>query len=120
MRRLIAVLSLLTLTNLVFVMGSSACPLGGLAHEPETAAVGGAGHAGHDMGASGHQSHQVNADDETQADDCLTMGPCALTLDLATADADTAVAAEVARMVAVSDHRPSSASAAPELPPPRA
>jgi hypothetical protein len=120
-RRLIAALSLLSLANVVFVLGGSACPLAGTAHAVATAADAVAeGHAGHHMGTSDQSATELVDAGEEHQPACLTMGPCALTLDFVTTEAPAPGTATSHRVVAVSDHRPPSAATAPELPPPRA
>lgn len=123
MRRLIATLSLLALANLGFVQGSSACPLAGSTHHKTADVVAvGEGHAGHGMSSpvNTDSAQSMTDDASSHAPACLTMGPCAVTLDVArTGDAPSA-AVKVDRLLAVSDHLPRSAGIAPELPPPRA
>jgi hypothetical protein len=121
MRRLLAALSLLTLANLVFVLGGSACPLAGTTHVPVTTVSGGDhGHEGHDMSAHGPSVTESPGDDVATPPVCLTMGPCALTLDLAIGSTTVSGISGVDRVLAVSDHLPPSAALIPELPPPRA
>lgn len=122
MRRLIAALSLLALANLMFVQGGSACPLAGSAHHEQAAAQAVAGHGGHDMSSmENHNTAQsVPEDGSSHAPACLTMGPCAMTLDLARSGVAASTAAQVDRLLAISDHLPRSAGITPELPPPRA
>jgi len=123
MRRLIAALSLLAVSNLVFVQGGSVCPLAGVAHGAASSATttAASGHEGHDMGAPKHDMAQPAPDgDRAHTTDCLTMGPCVVTLDLAMAVVTTAAPGTVKTVIAASDHLPRSAGIAPELPPPRA
>ena len=120
-KRVIAVLSLFTLANLVFVMDGSACPLAGTAHAVTASADARTdGHDGHHAGTTDQMATElVDAPDEIPPS-CLTMGPCALTLDFVTTEAPATAAATSHNVVAASDHQPPSAATAPELPPPRA
>lgn len=121
MRRFIAALSLLTLANVVFVQGGSACPLGGGSHGvAATVGIDHSAHEGHDAGATQESSATELADEASHPLDCLTMGPCALILDVAGDDTATAGIPCANRVVAASEHLPPSTAFAPELPPPRA
>ena len=118
MRRLIAALSLLGLANLMFAQGGVPCPLKSH-HEHATSTM--AGHAHHDMAATtGDAALPMPDESSSHAPVCLTMGPCAVTLDIAGPVVSTYVIAGVDRMLALSDHLPPSAVIALELPPPRA
>lgn len=120
MRRLLAVLSLFSLANLVFVQGSTACPLTGTEHHA-AAKASASGHEGHDMAATGHELSQPVPDDGSpHAPACLTMGPCAVTVAIASSVNSAGVSQHAALVVATSDHLPPSAVIDPELPPPRA
>ena len=120
MRRLIAALSLLGLANLMFAQGGVPCPL--KSHHgqaPATAVV--MGHEHHDMGTRAHDVAVPLPDEgSSHAPVCLTMGPCAVTLDVSGPVVSTYMVAGVDRVLAASDHLPPSAVIAPELPPPRA
>ena len=120
MRRLVALLSLLSLANLVFVRGGTTCPL--TDHHGGTATATLTGHEGHDMSAmAGHDMAQPMPDENSShTPACLTMGPCALALDIAGAVVMTSTTAHADGVLAVSDHLPPSAALSPELPPPRA
>lgn len=124
MRRLIAALGLLSFTNLLLLQGSGACPQsGGLTHgsEPVSAPTGHAGHEGHVMAAAATgESLQQSPDSESHAPHCLTMGPCALTVDVGSVVVAATVGADAQRVAAGSDRRPLSLTTSPELPPPRA
>lgn len=120
MRRLIALLSLLSLANLTFVRGGAACPLNGH-HAQHVASASMSGHEGHDMGGmSNHEMVQPSSDDDAQPPTCLTMGPCALTLAVSDAIDVAYATGPVDRVIAISDHLPPSAALSRELPPPRA
>ena len=121
MRRLIAALSLFSLANLMFAQGGAECPLRG--HHAESAATSTmSGHEGHDMGATANHDMAQPApdDDASHVPACLTMGPCALTLDFTGAVVVTHLTMGTGHVIAVSDHLPPSATLSPELPPPRA
>jgi hypothetical protein len=125
MRRLIAVLSLFSLANLAFVQANRDCPLsGGSRHVPWA----GASHSGH----AAHGGHLANppADqgsfqsmpdgDVPKAPVCLTMGPCALTMNVSAIHVTSVPAWHPGRVELVSDHVPASLTLVPEPPPPRA
>ena len=118
MRRLIAALSLFGLANLMFAQGGVSCPLKSH-HQQATSTM--VGHDHHDMAGTTHDAAVPLPDESSpHAPVCLTMGPCAVTLDIAGAVVSTYVTAGVDRMLVASDHLPPSAVIAPELPPPRA
>ena len=120
MRRLVAVLSLFGLANLMFAQGGVPCPLKSH-HEAAPAATVMSGHEHHDVNATTHDAALPMPDETTShAPLCLTMGPCAVTLDIAGPVTPTSLIAHADRVFAVSDHLPPSAVIAPELPPPRA
>jgi len=121
MRRLLAVLSLFSLANLVFVQGGGACPLNGDEHRAEVAGASDrAGHEGHHMAAATHEVAPPMPDETApHAPACLTMA-CAFTLDIVGSFIATSTVVSVDRVLAASDHLPPSAVIAPELPPPRA
>ena len=120
MRRLIAALSLFSLANLMFAQGGVPCPLKSH-HEQAPASLVVHGHEHHDMGATTHDAALPMPDESSShAPVCMTMGPCAVTLDIAGPVVSTYVVAGVDRVLAASDHLPPSAVIAPELPPPRA
>jgi len=119
-RRFIAALSLLTLANVVFALGGSACPLAGSTHGvAATVPSDHSGHEGHHTGATQGPAATELADEMSHPPDCLTMGPCALILDVAGDDTATPGNPGANRVVAASDHLPPSTAFAPELPPPR-
>lgn len=126
MRRLIAALGLLSFANLVVLQGSGACPLsGGLTHGTRSVSApsGQAGHQGHAMAATVDEEalQQVPASPSPHAPpDCLTMGPCALALDVGGVVVVATPAVHAQRVVAGSDRLPPSLTTSPELPPPRA
>lgn len=124
MRRLIAAIGLLSFANLLLVQGSGACPQsGGLTHGTESvsAPTGHAGHEGHVMAAAANEeSLQQSPDSESShAPQCLTMGPCALTIDVGSVVVVASMGADAQRVVAGSDRLPLSLTTSPELPPPR-
>jgi hypothetical protein len=125
MHRLIAAIGLLSFANLMVLQASGACPLsGGTMHESASvsAASEHAGHDGHAMAASQdlESLQQSPAPDQSHAPACLTMGPCALTLDVSGAAVVAAAVGPAQGVVAGSDRRPPSLTTSPELPPPRA
>jgi hypothetical protein len=68
-----------------------------------------------------HGGSQAAPVDETpHAPACLTMGPCAVVLDLARFHSVPSAAPRVDHVVATSDRQPLSVGTTPELPPPRA
>ena len=119
MRRIIAALSLLSLTNLVFVQSGSACPLAPTEHS-DTAVL--TGHEGHDMGdmAMNHEKAQSLPDEgASHSSACPTMSACVATLDVVLeriADVRNAHTS----IDSISDDRPASLASTPESPPPRA
>ena len=120
MRRLIAALSLFGLANLMFAQGGVPCPVKSH-HDQAPAASAMTGHDHHDMAATTHDAALPMPDESSpHAPVCLTMGPCAVTLDLAGPVVSAYANAQVDRVLAISDHLPPSAVIAPELPPPRA
>ena len=116
MRRVIAVMSLMAVANLVFAQAGLACPLASVGHT-EVASAGATSHEGHDMslGASHHQESEP-----TKETGCLTMSPCLVAIDVASSESASAGSTHPDRILAGSDRRPSSLTATPELPPPRA
>jgi hypothetical protein len=125
MRRLIAALGLLSFANLMVLQASGVCPIsGGSTHGSTSASTPSehTGHEGHAMAAAAEDEalQQSPASESSHAPDCLTMGPCALTLDVR----DPAVVANAVAhpqwVAAGSDRVPSSLTTSPELPPPRA
>ena len=120
MRRLIAALSLFSLANLMFAQGGVACPLKSHHGQAQATSVM-AGHEHHDMGATTRDAALPMPDENSShAPACLTMGPCAVTLDIAGPVVSSYLTAGIDRVLAASDHLPPSAVIAPELPPPRA
>ena len=63
---------------------------------------------------------QSPSSESSHAPDCLTMGPCALTLDMSGMMVVAAKVDKAEGVVAGSDHWPPSLTTSPELPPPRA
>ena len=124
MRRLIAALGLLSFANLMVLQASGACPLsGGLTHGFRSVSTPSehAGHMGHAMAAAvdGESLQQSPASESSHGPDCLTMGPCALTLDVGGAAVVANAVAHPQRVTAGSDRVPPSLTTSPELPPPR-
>ena len=119
MRRWIAVLSLLSLTNIAFVSGGLSCPLVGNGqheeHAPSAAAV---AHEGHETGTN--DDLPASGDDLRHEATCLTMGPCVLTIDVIRAVSAVGRLPHPDAVAARSDHLPASQTLSPELPPPRA
>jgi len=125
MRRLIAAIGLLSFANLMVLQGSGACPLSGATPHESASVSAPAGHAGHDghaMAAAMNEEglQQAPAPDQSHAPACLTMGPCALTLDVGGAVVVATALGQAQRVVAGSDRLPPSLTTSPELPPPRA
>ena len=125
MRRLTAAIALLAFANLVFVQGSGACPLsGGSTHGSDVAASPAehSGHEGHALTSAPVEEAlgQAPSPDTPHPPSCLTMGPCALTLDLSGVVVATATVGASQGVVARSDRLPPSLTTSPELPPPRA
>jgi len=123
MRRLIAALSLVALANLIFAQAGSTCPLARGAHHAQQAPAPAAGmHEGHDMSAmSNHDTAQSAPDrDSTHAPACLTMGPCALALDVIEVVVTVEPRPDAQNVLAGSYRLPPSLTTSPELPPPRA
>jgi hypothetical protein len=60
---------------------------------------------------------QSPASESSHAPDCLTMGPCALALDVGGAVVVASTIAHAQRVVAGSDRLPPSLTTSPELPP---
>lgn len=125
MRRLIAALGLLSFANLLLVQGSGACPLSGGLTDGSGSVSAPAGHDGHDgyvmAAAANEESLQHSPDSESShAPRCLTMGPCALTVDVGSVVIVAGTSADAQRVVAGSDRPPPSLTTSPELPPPRA
>jgi hypothetical protein len=123
MRRLIAAIPSLV-ANLVGLQASGACPLsGGLAHGPESVSATSehAGHMGHAMAAAvdSESLQQSPGSESSHAPDCLTMGPCALALDVGGAVVVANAVDHAQRVAAGSDRLPRSLTTSPELPPPR-
>lgn len=123
MRQLIAVLATFSLANLLFVQGGLACPMASGEQHTASIAAEVPGHDGHE----GHHASQPASGDFAQSlpDDhtgeplCLTMGPCALTLDIA----QPAGIADESRpdvVVGMNAFLPRSLAATPDIPPPRA
>jgi hypothetical protein len=122
MHRLIAAFGLLSFANLMVLQGSGACPLSGVApHESASVSVQ-TGHAGHAMAAATDEEglQQPPAPDQSHLPACLTMGPCALTLDVGGAVVVATAEGHAPPVVAGSDRLPPSLTTSPELPPPRA
>jgi hypothetical protein len=125
MRRLIAAIGLLSFANLMVLQASGACPLsGGSTHGSTSVSAPSehAGHEGHVMAAAVDDEalQQAPASQSSHAPDCLTMGPCALALDVGGAVVVASTVAQAQRVAAGSDTLPPSLTTSPELPPPRA
>ena len=119
MRRLIAALSLFSLATLMFAQGGVPCAVKSHHDQaPATSVV--TGHEHHDVGHSRDVALPMPDENSSHAPVCLTMGPCAVTLDIAAPVVSTYVIAGIDRVLAASEHLPPSAVIAPELPPPRA
>jgi hypothetical protein len=127
LRRLIALFSLLSLTNLVFVQSGSAC---GLVPAADGASSSLSGHDGHDMGgvashemsggAADHEMFRTMPDDATtDSSTCPVMNACVVTLELVE-EPLVAVSTRHSHVAGGTDDRPMSPTAEPEIPPPRA
>ena len=115
MRRLIAVLSLMGLTNLVFVQAGSACPLVAMEHATGDSV---SGHEGHGEAMS-HDVPPMPDETTPHGSSCPAMNACVATLDLA-AERLATVAVRQPSVAGGSDDRPASLTPSPEIPPPRA
>jgi hypothetical protein len=123
-RRLIAALSLFSFANLAFVQANRACPLtGGSRHASQAVASHSEHeHTGHaaKTPADQHSVHSIPDRDSRDAPVCLTMGPCALTMNVSAIQVTSIPAWHPGRVELVSDHLPASLTLVPEPPPPRA
>lgn len=124
MRRLTAALSFLALANFAIVQALSACPQDQpAARESATSAhsVDHSEHAGHSMVPVGKETGQTEqGTSPTHEPGCLTMGQCALSIDVTLAVAVRTFDQHVSRPVGASETQPDSRDSSPELPPPRA
>lgn len=119
MRRCLALLALLSLANLTLVRGLQAC-----APEARPEAPRGAGHEAHQGHAGmvpvGESGRPADSGDHAPVNHCLTMSTCAVTLGAQGAALTVGAPGCAGRVIGLSDRRPHSWEAAPELPPPRA
>ena len=125
MRRLTAALALLSFANLAFVQVNRECPLSGGSRHVVRASASHGGHAAHGGHTANTPSDQGSAQaisdgDSPKAAVCLTMGPCALTIDVSVIHVASIPAWHAGRVELVSDHLPASLTLALEPPPPRA
>ena len=118
MRRLVAILSLLSLANLVFARAGAACPLSSV--EPSSTEVA-SGHEGHDMSAMALTQEVVQSPDETTSHHsaCPAMNACVVSLEVVREE-PPGLSIQVMHVAGHSDDRPASLTTTPELPPPRA
>ena len=120
MRRALAVLSLLTLANLTVVQVGLACEsLPDGSRFTGSAAVHGAHHGASPSATAGTDAVSTAPDDRSSTSPCLAMAHCAVTLAVADECPGPASGVISSGVVAKSDSRPVSPSAAPALPPPR-
>ena len=125
MRRLIGLLSILTLANLTVVQVGAACSLARGVKQTAGMAAPAAEHAGHDGHAmSAPESVEVaqpgSHTSPTHAPGCLTMSQCAIIIDVTRLGPVASIAGHPSIVVGASDQRPASLASTPELPPPRA
>lgn len=115
-RRLIALLTLLTLANFTVAGVEPACASAAVAPTPEATT-----HAHHDTTPPAERaSLGHDASHEGSAPHCLTMTHCVSVAALAVEVAAAGPPIPVQSVVAVSIHVPRSSGTAPDLPPPRA
>ena len=119
MRRLIALFSLMSLTNLVFVQAGSACPLVSAPHESAAPTGVHSEHGSSDAPVSHEMVHSMPDEGSSHGSPCLAMQACVATLDVAT-DPVVVVVKRPMRVDGTSDERPPSLTSTPEIPPPRA
>lgn len=72
------------------------------------------------MVPAGESGRPAGTGDHSPANHCLTMSTCAVTLGAQGAALAVGAPASAGRVIGLSDRRPPSWEAAPELPPPRA
>lgn len=123
MRRLAALLGVLTFANLSLVQASGLCPLEG-GHLKAPVASASAHHGEHD-GYVSPAADETEAVDEAPPPDaghpsCLMMGPCGLSLDVGGVLTPPEATEHADGVLAHSDAVPASLTTSPDIPPPRA